>query len=97
MDAIEAAVMGLPDNEALRTVKELLADKHDKEVLELSQRNQFQFNAIQEESLQELIAQKAAAIKALPDHLSPGANIEGILINLEKDNQAKLDAKWAEL
>lgn len=56
MEAIENAVTGLPDNEALRTVKELLADKHDREVLELNEKHQKEFNAIQEESLQELVA-----------------------------------------
>lgn len=83
MEAIEAAVTGLPDNEALRTVKELLADKHDREVLELNEKHQKDFNAIQEDSVQDLIASKSAAIKALPDHLPPGTNIEGILLNLE--------------
>lgn len=96
LGAIETAVSGLPDNEALRTVKELLADKHDHEVTELNEKHQRMFNVLQEEALQELIATKSAAIKDAADHLAPGTNIDGILLNLEQENQANLDQKWQE-
>jgi hypothetical protein len=65
---IEELINSLPKNEKLDTARNVLADKHDKELVTFQRAQQEQGSLLQAEHLKDMLEEKAAAMRVIKEH-----------------------------
>ena len=97
---LEEAIKNLPENQQLEMVKELLADKHDQELMELQAQQQGRSTNIHSSQLRETLENKSEALKAAKLHLADLSEekqqqaINSILLEGEQEAQKDFENTW---
>mmetsp|Transcript_1735 Transcript_1735/g.1673 ORF Transcript_1735/g.1673 Transcript_1735/m.1673 type:complete len:841 (-) Transcript_1735:3-2525(-) len=100
MKKLEDLVKSLPKDEQMETVKQLLADKHDRELIELQNLQQKRAADIHAEKLRNSLENKAAAIKGAQKHLAEvpdnqkQAYVASLILENDQESQKDFENTW---
>jgi hypothetical protein len=99
---LQEIVNGLPEDSKLATIKQMLSDKHDQELLDLQAKQQKRAAQLHAGILREALDNKAEASRLAPTYLSAlkedqqNQAISSILLEGEKESQAEFQKQWKE-
>ena len=97
---LQDLVNGLPENEKISMIKQLLADKHDQELIDLQSKQQKRAALLHAAILREALDNKAEATRLAPQYLSAlnedqqKQTISSILLEGEKEAQNEFQKQW---
>lgn len=97
---LQEIVNGLPEDKKIATIKQMLSDKHDQELLDLQGKQQKRAAQLHAGILREALDNKAEASRLAPSYLSSLKDeqqkqaISSILLEGEKESQSEFQKQW---